>query len=54
MFAADVDFVPFPERPSARLRRWITELDVRPGSPNVLVVAAFEQARQEWVGVRSG
>jgi hypothetical protein len=41
----DVDFVPFPDRPSARLQRWITELDVRPGSPNVLLVAAFEQAR---------
>lgn len=43
VFAADVDFVPYPAQPSARLRRWLTELDVAAGSPNVLVVAAFEQ-----------
>lgn len=43
VFAADVDFVPYPVRPSARLRSRLEELEVRPGSKNVLVVAAFEQ-----------
>ena len=40
--AADVDFVPYPPRPSAALRRDLERLNVREGSPNVLVLAAFE------------
>jgi hypothetical protein len=43
VMAADVDFVPYPANPSAMLRRSLTELDVRPGSTNVLVLAAFEE-----------
>jgi len=42
VLAADVDFVPFPPRPSANLRRSLRELDVREGASNVLVLAAFE------------
>ena len=42
VLAADVDFVPFPPRPSTNLRRSLRELDVREGASNVLVLAAFE------------
>ena len=42
VMAADVDFVPYPPRPSAALRRDLERLNVREGSPNVLVLAAFE------------
>ena len=46
VMAADVDFVPYAavgRRPSAMLRRSLASLDVRDGSPNVLVLAAFEE-----------
>ena len=44
--AVDVDFVPFPARPSERLRRALVDEGVRAGSPNVLVLAAFEQVEK--------
>jgi len=44
VMAVDVDFVPFPApSPSELLRHHLSQLDVRAGSPNVLVLAAFEQ-----------
>lgn len=43
VMAADVDFVPYPTRPSAALRRALVELNVRDGAKNVLVLAAFEE-----------
>ena len=48
VMAADVDFVPYggsSGRPSAALRESLTALDVRAGSMNVLVLAAFEEVR---------
>ena len=52
VMAVDVDFVPFPARPSARLRRRLTELGAGTASPVALVLAAFEEVRGEARGVR--
>ena len=46
VMAADVDFVPYPLRPSAILRKALVEHDVRDGARNVLVLAAFEEVEQ--------
>lgn len=46
VLAADVDFVPYPLRPSAILRRALAEADVRDGAKNVLVLAAFEEVEK--------
>lgn len=46
VFAADVDFVPFPMFSSKLLRERLKDLRVHTGSPNVLVIAAFEQVEK--------